>query len=245
MQEKKLKINALFQTMYFIYMAEKKRTPLHTMTGLAVHNTCKSSTLIKSLNRTGTSISYDEVQRCRTNLASFTVESGKTNVPMPSHFDHSKFTTAAFHNFDHDEATESGLNGTHDTVAVIFQEKSDILHKKPNISETDVCRSARSFHEELKCQVLKEFYKKPGPILLSNNYLTGMSDPIKPETYFQLTANDLAWFLSRIDISETPQQLNISKKMSRFPHGLPLTHSFLTMSVRNKLLVFYQFYPIL
>lgn len=147
-----------FKQCILFYMTEKKRTPLHTMTGLAVHNTCKSSALIKSLNRTGMSISYDEVQRCRTNLASFTVESGKNNVPIPSHFDHSKFTTAAFDIFDHDEATESGLKGTHDTVTVIFEEKSDIVHRKPNISETDVCRSARSFHEELKCQVLKEFY---------------------------------------------------------------------------------------
>lgn len=154
--------------MYFIMHGGRKRTPLHVMTGLTVHAVCKSSALIKSLNRTGVSISYDEVQRCRTSLASFTVESCKSIVPLPSHFEPSKFTTAAFDNFDHEEATESGLGGTHDTVAVLFQEKSSEIIKKPNISDTNVRYSNRSY--SLQCQLLKDFYKVPGPISLPEEF---------------------------------------------------------------------------
>lgn len=94
-------------------------------TAIFIHSICKSAEIIKSLNRLGLCASYDEVLQHRTRLASYTVESCENNVPTPRHFDRKLFTFGAFDNFDQDEKTLSGLNSTHDTVAVLSQESSD------------------------------------------------------------------------------------------------------------------------
>ena len=54
-------------------------------------------------------------------MASFIVKSSHRKVPMPSQFEPEMFTLAAFDNFDHEEATLSGIKGSHDTVSVLFQ----------------------------------------------------------------------------------------------------------------------------
>lgn len=53
-----LKVTELFQIMHYILTNGSQRTPLHIMNGLATHDTCRNSTLIKSLNHIGVSISY-------------------------------------------------------------------------------------------------------------------------------------------------------------------------------------------
>ena len=70
---------------------------------------------------------------------------GTNGVPLPSHLNPEKFTTAAFDNFDHEEATVSGLGGTHDTVSVLYQDKSDGVQRKSHISETNVVHGPKSF----------------------------------------------------------------------------------------------------
>lgn len=134
------------------------------------------------------------------------------------------------------------MNGTHDTVAVLFQEKSEAIQRKPNISETTVCRSNRSFHEDLQCQRLKQFYKVPGPICLPTNYSTEVHSIDLMTGHFQVRADDLAWFLSRMDISQAPQQLGKTKELQQTP-SWPAFNSFLTEDNRLKKIV--GFLPIL
>ena len=62
-------------------------------------------------------------------MARLIIASGEEQIPFPSHFDPSVFTVAAFDSFDHDEATLSGMKGTHDTVTVVFQDEST-FHKR-------------------------------------------------------------------------------------------------------------------
>lgn len=107
--------------MYYILHNVKKKTPLHITNGIADHDACRSSMLIKNLNHIGVSISYDDVLRYRCDLARFTTENSNGNVPIPSHFDKTKFTIGAFDNFDHNENTMSGLDSTHDTVSVLLR----------------------------------------------------------------------------------------------------------------------------
>lgn len=73
---KKRRMLALFQIMFYIMHNGCQRAPLHTMTGQATHDTCKSSTLIKSFNHFGLSVSYDEIFRFRyhNDMACITVE---------------------------------------------------------------------------------------------------------------------------------------------------------------------------
>ena len=82
----------------------------------------------------------------------------------PSQFDKLEFMIAAFDNFDHEESTLSGIQGSHDTVSVLFQEKPVDVHRKPNIWETNIQKGRIVFQEQLPCQQLHEYTipaKKP------------------------------------------------------------------------------------
>ena len=103
-------------------------------------------------------------------MAMFIVASGEEKIPFPSHFDPSVFTVAAFDNFDHDEATLSGMEGTHDMVTVVFQDESTSHKRKPKVSEVGVKHGSKSFHANLNCQQLKEFYKPSRKLDLPGDY---------------------------------------------------------------------------
>ena len=92
---------------------------MHVMNSQAIHEAYRNATLITSFNRYGICISYDEVQHHHNDMGRFIVESSSDVVLFPSS---SQFTIAAFDNFDHDEATLSGIGGSHDTVRALFQD---------------------------------------------------------------------------------------------------------------------------
>ena len=50
-------------------------------------------------------MSYDEILRYQNDLADLVCTNGTNDVPLPSHLNAEKFTTTAFDNFDHEEAT--------------------------------------------------------------------------------------------------------------------------------------------
>ena len=183
--------------MFYTIHDGSKKTPLHIFTGITVHNACKSKILIKIFNRLGVSISYDEVLRCRTNLALLTIELSKNNVPIPLHFDKNKYTTAAFDNFDHDECTLSGQNNTHDSVTVLFQEKSSNIQEKINKSLTSVDIKQKSLNVELTCQQLESFYKPIQKISLPENFVKKKVS-FTAESYKVINPEDLSWILSRM-----------------------------------------------
>lgn len=123
-------------------------------------------------------------------------------MPIPCHVDPQKFTTGAFDNFDHNEATESGLNGSHDTVYVLFQDRSDGVKLKPKISETQVGSRARVFTGELKCQELRDFPKPTNPITLPSHYAVNILDGrITNESFLDFRIDDLVWNLARMGFS--------------------------------------------
>ena len=73
--------------------------------------------LIQSFNHLGQCIGYDKVRKYHTDMATLTAEKNSNNVPIPSHFDTETFTTVFF---DHEEATLSGIGGSHDTVSSLI-----------------------------------------------------------------------------------------------------------------------------
>ena len=132
--KKVTKIKSLYQMMFYSIHKGRNKTPLHVMTGHNIYDKCKSRELRTSLNRIGVCVSYNEIQRARTSLALYSfIQSKKENVPIPSHFDRTMFTIAAFDNFDHaDRSSSSGMLSNHDTVTVLFQTKPDKLPSKTN-----------------------------------------------------------------------------------------------------------------
>ena len=130
------KLKALYQIMYYKVYNGRRRTPLHLMAAHNIYDKCKSRELIKSLNRTGVCISYNEIQRERKSLAHYTFKQEEDwGVPIPSHFVKENFTAAALDNFDYtDGSSTSGMLSNHDTVTVLFQEKPEVLPSKPKMS---------------------------------------------------------------------------------------------------------------
>ncbi len=203
-QGKKRKMLALFQIMYYIMHNGRKRTPLHMMNGQAIHETCKSSTLIKSFNHFGLSVSYDEILRYHSDLASLTVTNSQSNVPLPSHFNTDMFTTAAFDNFDHEEATLSGIGGSHDTVSVIFQDKPTEVTPKPNISDSNVIHGSKVFNCELPCQVVKEFIKPAKKPDIHDDYSVQQNlYSMDKQQHDCISNKDIIWSVSRLDLSKS------------------------------------------
>ena len=92
----KKRVLALYQIIFYILNNGRKRTPLHMMNSEAIYNACRSKTLISSFNRFGLSISYDELLRYHSDMASFVVEASRNQIPLPSHFQPCKFTIGAF-----------------------------------------------------------------------------------------------------------------------------------------------------
>ncbi|KAJ8679187.1 hypothetical protein QAD02_014974 [Eretmocerus hayati] len=200
LDRKKLKIKSLFQTMFFILKNGREKTPLQVMNGIALHATCKSKTLIDSLNHLGLSISYDEILRIRNGLALYTLELNARGIPLPNHLKRFIFTVLAFDNFDWNEWITSGMYSTHDTVSVGFQERSNDIQRKPRISETSVNQRSRSFDVNLSCQELKTFHKPPGKITLPPDFQIDVL--ITPEMFDQLNSDDFTWNLSRMSVDD-------------------------------------------
>jgi len=197
-------VQALTQTLFHIVHRGRKRTPMHMMNSQAIYDTCKSKTLIKSFNRFGFCCSYDELLRHHNDMATYVVESSGDGMPFPSHFGTSQFTVGAFDNFDHDEATLSGIGGSHDTVSVLFQEDDGSVTRKPRISETMTQHGPRTFHCEMKCQELQPFHKpaKKGDLQLDYEV---QADPHQVDEGLVngIYAKDLTWSLARLDICES------------------------------------------
>ena len=118
------KILSVFQVIFFILNHCRKRTPLHMLNSEAVYNACRSKLLVSSLNRFGLAISYDEILRYHSDMASYVIESSQGGAPLPSNFDSKEFTMGAFDNFGHEEGMFSGIGGSHDTAMVLMQKKT-------------------------------------------------------------------------------------------------------------------------
>ena len=74
-----------------------------------IYDACRSKTVVTACNHWGLSISYSELLRYCTDMASYVLSNqiGDTDVPLPSQAD--IHTSAAFDSFDHNEHTSSGL----------------------------------------------------------------------------------------------------------------------------------------
>ena len=67
-------------------------------------------------------ISYEKFIRIQNDRAELTAYLSTSGMLLPCDFDTAKFTYPAFENFDHNKSSLSGLNRSHDTVRVLFQE---------------------------------------------------------------------------------------------------------------------------
>ena len=140
----------------------KKKKPLHIFADLAVHEASRTKRVITILSRLGLSISYYEMKWTDTRLAKRTImKAGNFWVPIDETIESGTiFQGAAMDNFDHDENTMSGKNGSHETMLMLFQNNDvdkppqDIIHNVPeNLKTTE---DERTLQYILPCQLINK-----------------------------------------------------------------------------------------
>ena len=217
-------ILALFQIMVYDIHRGRKRTPLHVMNSQIIYELCKSATLLNLFNHLGLGISYDEILRYHFDLCMYTISQGG-EVPFPSHFDPGAYTTAAFDNFDHLEATTSGMNSSHDTVMVLFQDDTKQAIGKPNISDTPVVHGPKNLNTTLPCQNRLEYFRPAVRPSLSENYVVSNEIfVLGGELGLQALKKDMGWSLARLELSDN---VNIKPEVQIMP-SWSATNSLLT-----------------
>ena len=142
----------------------KKETPLHVFVAQAVFEPLPSKRVITILNRLALSISYCEMMRIDTRLAKRTImEAGNFRVPVGQTIESGTIIEGVMDNFDHDENTMSGKNGSHDTILTLFQKNDvdkppqDIIRNVPeNLKSTE---DEGTLHYILLCQLINKTRK--------------------------------------------------------------------------------------
>ena len=140
------KIQALFQTMYYIHHCGRKRTPMHIMNAESAHSLGRGGKILtKMLNHQGLSLSYAELRRYQYDIATYTAQQNEGGIALPAHFDPGQFTSAGLDNWDHEGASVS----EHDTVCVLYQDKPVSQTSKLRRSETLVKHGPQGIKETL------------------------------------------------------------------------------------------------
>ena len=139
--------------------SDKKKTPLHIAMSETIHNICKSKKLIQIMNKLGLSMSYEEMERVDYALTHRIIkQAGNGRVPVSTSICSSNIIHGAMDNFDHEEDTNSGIKGRHDTVMVIIQNnvKTEIEESCISVLLTNdvISKNRRSATNLLKCQTL-------------------------------------------------------------------------------------------
>ena len=175
--------------------------PLQILLAEMIYDACRRETVITACNNWGLSISYSELLRYRSDMASYVLSRNDNNVPIPSHFEKNLHTTAAFDNFDHNEHTLSGIGSTHDTVSILIQEKTGDNRRKPHISETDVIHGSKHFIGPMPCQEIGEplKFQKTIEVPSSLNISSDLFE-MQEDKYQDILKTDVAWLLARLDI---------------------------------------------
>ena len=150
-----LKFDVIFQ--YFHYwMTQGKFTPMHCSMAQTFDDLTKCRKIIDIGNRLNFCISYDAMKRLTTAYGEKLVDDAKPfKCPLPSLIDDNSPIQGAFDNFDHNESTAAGMDSSHDTVLVIFQNK-ETTQALPVTKKTHLTHSLvnRKFVQGLPCQIL-------------------------------------------------------------------------------------------
>ena len=166
------------------------------------------------MNKMGFCISYDELERIDQGLAQRAIDAAEENrVPIPELINNSNMIHGAMDNFDHTEATLSGLGTSHHTILVLFQSGCNPRKETHEISKVSdsISRSKKSINHVLECQKLLHMGRfgdlpsdfKPGEC--STAILTASSNKTyKPWILLRHVTAERTPSLSNFDSSQIP-----------------------------------------
>ncbi|CAG9762726.1 unnamed protein product [Ceutorhynchus assimilis] len=128
-----------------------------------IYQTVRSKKILDILYNFGYGISYDEMRKFLTSIATDQIESTESNIFIPQGLiqvnnQNDNLIHASIDNFDLNEETLDGKATTHSMAMVIFQKNSEILNK-PSIER----QTKRSLGENTNFSLEQELisYKKP------------------------------------------------------------------------------------
>jgi hypothetical protein len=184
--------------MYYVHHCGRRRTPMHIMNAESVHALGRGGKIVTTiLNHEGLALSYTELRRYQHDLAAFTAQYNQDRVGLPTHFDPGQFTSGAIDNWDHEGTNVS----EHDTVTMLYQDKSLSMPHKPKISDTVVTHGPKAFKEILPCQILADFHKPSKCADIPVSYK--VDDHIYKSANVDATKlKDTAWSLACLDVTE-------------------------------------------
>ena len=161
------KSDTIFQIMYSLTHNSTKKTPLQIFVAEPIHDISRSKRLINIMNQLGVSTSYKEMLGIDNIAAKRIIQMNRENrVPVAKSMKHFIIIQGAMDDFDHDEATKSGIKGSHDTVLMLFQNHNDeeriisdqnYISIMPNSAKSDENKeSKKALNHVLPCQFLSK-----------------------------------------------------------------------------------------
>ena len=170
--KKHIRLNCLFQIIYYQLFHGTKKTPLTTSYGQYHYGKSRSREILTLSNHMGISESYKEVRKSRQKLAAYAIAKSEENqVPIPSSFTCDSFTFGALDNADFvDKSSISGTKSDHITMQVIYQHVVSPQASKPLISEMNMNNLNQSLPEKLPCQQVPLHFKPTKKPSLPDNF---------------------------------------------------------------------------
>ena len=151
-----LKLDTLYQIIYFTLHSGRRPTPMHVSLAQTVHNLSRSKILIEILSTRSLCCSYSSMKKIDNQLVERTISRANNNrVPVPPVVVKNQPINGAMDNFDHIECILSGKGTSHDTVLTLFQnvQKINALRKESEtISHKISVEKVGKLKTVLECQ---------------------------------------------------------------------------------------------
>ena len=158
--------------------------------------------------------SYDEVEKIDSALAQRTISrAGLNHVPVPPSIQPKVLIQGAMDNFDHEENTKSGTDGSHDTILMLFQNRENNVEN--NVNGISVRHGAtnekKALNEMLHCQKLIRAGKLGNRGQIPENFLPG--EPYKAgDTKNSSNLDYPTWIMTRyVTKSHLPEYSSCEK----------------------------------
>ena len=187
---------------------------MHVSISQTIHEVCRSKELIQIFNRIGLCRSYDEVEKIDSALAQRTISrAGLNHVPVPPSIQPKVLIQGAMDNFDHEENTKSGTDGSHDTILMLFQNRENNVEN--NVNGISVRHGAtnekKALNEMLHCQKLIRAGKLGNRGQIPENFLPG--EPYKAgDTENSSNLDYTTWIMTRyVTKSHLPEYSSCEK----------------------------------
>jgi hypothetical protein len=118
-------------------------------------------------------------------------------VPIPSHIRKDVPIRGAMDNFDHEEATFSGINGAHDTILVLFQDKQNDV-SNDNQQEKSVMQLQKTSNQSNTGQITGQ---QIIPCMKPNRrgQISNLQKPIYDDANIKTNIKDILWYASRFN----------------------------------------------